>query len=72
MAVSVSTGSTFDFGSAELLFDIQNYRTQGEIVPYDIAPDGRFLMTKFARENEPEVIVVLNWFDELERLIPTE
>jgi Tol biopolymer transport system component len=74
MAVPVSTGSTFDFGSAELLFDTQYYRTfilTGG-VPYDIAPDGRFLMTKFGSKNDPGVIVVLNWFDELERLIPTK
>ncbi len=41
---------------------------------YDITPDGqRFLMIK---ESEQEALrqinVVLNWFEEMKRLVPTE
>jgi len=39
---------------------------------YDVADDGRFLMVKSLRERaEPEIILVQNWFDELQRLVPS-
>ncbi len=42
---------------------------------YDVAPDGqRFLMIKEADEGEGQlgqINVVLNWFEELKRLVPT-
>jgi len=42
---------------------------------YDIAPDGeRFLMIKQAGADEgsaTELILVQNWFQDLERLVPT-
>ena len=38
--------------------------------PFDVAPDGRFLMTKRVTGSRPEEItVVLNWFEELKRLV---
>jgi serine/threonine-protein kinase len=39
---------------------------------YDVAPDGRFLMIRDP-EGPPrqQIKVVLNWFDELKRLVPT-
>jgi hypothetical protein len=38
---------------------------------YDVAPDGRFLMIKNPVESPHQRInVVLNWFDELKRLVP--
>lgn len=38
-------------------------------VNYDVAPDGRFLMIQ--GEGAPtQVNVVLNWFEELKRLVP--
>jgi hypothetical protein len=40
---------------------------------WDVAPDGRFLMIKAATAaGSPEIIVVQNWFGELERLVPME
>ena len=39
---------------------------------YDIARDGRFLMIKEDTETNPQVTVVLNWFEELTRLVPTD
>jgi serine/threonine-protein kinase len=39
---------------------------------YDVAPDGRFLMIRDPKESPRQRInVVLNWFDELERLVPS-
>jgi len=34
-------------------------------------PDGRFIVTKHLR-NATHIAIVLNWFDELERLVPTK
>ncbi len=40
---------------------------------YDVAPDGRFIMIKTPDEDRPrEISVVLNWFQELEQLVPTD
>jgi hypothetical protein len=36
-----------------------------------VDPDGRFLMIGYASPQEELLTVVLNWFDELERLVPT-
>ncbi|MFC1794880.1 protein kinase [Planctomycetota bacterium] len=39
---------------------------------YDVAPDGRFLMIQDPKESPLQRInVVLNWFDELKRLVPS-
>ncbi len=45
--------------------------------PYDIAPDGRFLIIPTGQAEAgggtaPNPIVVLNWFEELKRLVPTK
>jgi len=38
---------------------------------YDVAPDGRFLMIQESQESTPpEIHIVLNWFEELKRLVP--
>ena len=41
---------------------------------YDITADGqRFLMIKGSEQQAPNQInIVLNWFEELKRLVPTE
>jgi hypothetical protein len=44
--------------------------------PYDIAPDGQFLMIKEGgaadqTDAAPKVIVVQHWYEELKRLVPT-
>jgi Tol biopolymer transport system component len=41
---------------------------------YDMAPDGRFLMIKEGGtqdERPPSIVLVLNWFEELKRLVPS-
>ena len=41
---------------------------------YDLAPDGeRFLMTQLIEPSPPpaQYNIVLNWFEELKRLVPT-
>ena len=73
-AVDVLGGDPLRFGSEELLFE-------GGFEPgvkwgskWDIHPDGdRFLMLQAEYPDPPQGIrVVANWFDELERLVPTD
>ncbi|MDA2939052.1 hypothetical protein MYX75_12425, partial [Acidobacteria bacterium AH-259-A15] len=74
MVVRIETEPTFRPGSPEILF---TGRYSGRGRNYDISPDGqRFLMIKRGRQTEEasaptQLIVVLNWFEELKRLVPT-
>jgi serine/threonine-protein kinase len=73
MVVSVQTEPTFRAGRPEVLFQGSYRATIGPLgyQYYDISPDGqRFLMIR--RDEAPSYInVVLNWFEELKRLVPT-
>ena len=77
MAVSVTSGSSFAAGSPAMLFqgDYLGPNTGRQV--YDVSLDGkRFLMIKpvEAQDRAPsdQIIVVLNWFEELKRLVPTK
>ena len=68
MAVEIETEPTVTTGPPRTLFQ-GSYRTGGGR-HYDLAPDGeRFLMIQASSWSQ--INVVLNWFDELERLVPT-
>ncbi len=77
MVVSVQTEPTFRAGRPEVLFEgsFVTTRLGGPIAYpyYDISPDGqRFLMIKSAEGSQSaQINVVLNWFEELKRLVPT-
>jgi serine/threonine protein kinase/Tol biopolymer transport system component len=70
--------SSLRFGAPERLFDfdISRYYAMPNIRFYDVSPDGRRLLTMaFADEPDStraEIHVVLNWFRELEQLVPAE
>ena len=78
MGVTVETEPTFSVGIPEI-------RVEGDYVFYagvngrnwDISPDGRrFLMLKNVGQSgedapPPQITVVQNWFDELQRLVPS-
>ena len=74
MVVKVTTEPTFAAGSPEVLFTGSYFFGAGR--NYDISPNGqRFLMIKEAEEEERQqgqINVVLNWFEELKRLVPTD
>jgi len=74
MAVPVQTEPSFVVGNPEVVFEGNYLMAQGG-PNYDVSLNGeRFLMIK-PLENAseaPEIIVVQNWFEELERLSPTE
>ncbi len=75
VAVRVRTDPSFTSSNAEIVFGERIYFRGRFGRTYDISPDGtRALMIK---EDGPgdtvtEFILVLNWFEELERLVPTE
>ncbi len=69
MAATVETQPEFKVTGTEVLFK-GRYLTN-EYHNYDVAPDGRFLMIQESQESTPpEIHVVLNWFEELKRLVP--
>jgi len=60
-------------GSAESLFEWAYYRPSPGPRSYDVADGTPLLVIKpDAAGDDPKIHVVLNWFDELKRLLPTD
>jgi len=76
MVVSLETEPTFSPGSPKVLFT--GRYAISSVRNYDISLDGQsFLMIKDVEQAEEtsartELIMVLNWFEELKRLVPTD
>src|SRR5262249_6392316 len=71
MAVSVQVSTEFHAGTPRLLFPNNRYGTGGA-VGYDVASDGRFLMTQAIGEtgnSQLMISVALNWDGELKTLL---
>jgi serine/threonine-protein kinase len=72
MAVEVIEDGTLSVGRPQHLFTKPVGATMG-VRNYDVADDGRFA-TVTIREQEPHpatrINIILNWFEELERLVP--
>jgi len=76
MVSAVETSAGFEASHPELLFEARYLSVIFRA--YDVAPDGqKFLMIKPVEAVEEgltagqQIVVVLNWFEELERLVPT-
>ena len=73
-AVPVQSGTTLVAGRPQVLFEFPMFVAPGGR-PYDITPDGRFVIIR-AAEPEPgggtasNMILVLNWFEELKGRVP--
>jgi len=70
MSVEVETQPAFKAGTPRVLFQTAGYLGAGN---YDVAPDGQhFLMIKQDEviPHPKELIVVLNWSEELKRRAP--
>ena len=69
MVVEVETEQDFQAQTPRLLFE-----SSYPLGDYDVAPDGqRFVMALPVGGSAPDQInVVLNWFEELKRLVPTD
>ncbi len=72
MVVSVQTEATFTAERPRLVFEGSYIHSQLDWASnYDISPDGkRFLMIKEETQPTAQINVVLNWFEELKRLVP--
>ncbi len=74
MAVPLQTEPSFRAGNPEVMFEGEYLSAQGG-PNYDVSLDGeRFLMIKPVVNESfaPQIIIVENWFTELERLLPPE
>ena len=75
MVVDVTTDSGFERSRPSLLFE-GPYGSNFPIRSYDITPDGQRFVMRQGQASEPEPVtslnVVLNWFEELNRLAPTD
>jgi eukaryotic-like serine/threonine-protein kinase len=74
MAVDVATQPGFTAGKPKVLFEGSYVPTPRSFPDYDVSPDGkRFLMLKAdAQAQGPtQINVVVNWFEELKRKVPT-
>jgi hypothetical protein len=75
MAVDIATQPGFTAGKPRMLFEGQYLPTPATFPNYDVAPDGqRFLMLKPSEQTASaptQINVVLNWTEELKRLVPT-
>ena len=73
MAVDVDTKSGFSAGKPRMLFE-GPYVLSGGYPFYDVSSDSqRFLMLKpveYQTAAPTQINVVLNWFEELKRLVP--
>ena len=74
----VTTASALTLGDPVALSTLQLPRTPFEARPFDIGPDGSIVSLAVATESSSEtrgprrIEVVLNWFEELKRLVPTK
>jgi serine/threonine protein kinase/Tol biopolymer transport system component len=71
VAATIETAPQFKVVSRKELFE-GKYMSCLVCQTYDASPDGEFLMIQDPKESPPQGInVVLNWFEELKRLVPT-
>jgi serine/threonine-protein kinase len=75
MAIAISTEPDFTAQKPTLSFE-GRYLQEGvsQCSLYDVSPDGRhFVMVQPEERSTPtQINVVINWFEELKRLVPTE
>jgi hypothetical protein len=74
MAVEIATQPGFTAGRPRVLFEGDYLPTPLNFPNYDVSQDGqRFLMLKPSEQEAAaptQINVVLNWFEELKRLVP--
>jgi Tol biopolymer transport system component len=67
MALAIGPGSPLVISQPKRLFGLESLGT------YDVAADGRFLFVDLPSDIAPRQInIIQNWFEELNRLVPTE
>ena len=75
MAVDIATQPGFAASTPRMLFQGRYVLAPFPASNYDVSPDGqRFLMLKPSEQTQAaltQINVVLNWFEELKRRVPT-
>jgi serine/threonine-protein kinase len=74
MVVDVTADHTFAAGKPRQLFEVESCNTEF-VRSFDVTPSGEFVMvTPGDQQPQPvtEINLILNWFEELKRLSPTE
>ena len=73
MAIPIEAGTSFTAGTPELLFEGRFKLGVHGSLSYDVSADGRFLMVERSQDETTDRLhVVLDWFNELKRLAPTQ
>ncbi len=76
MAVTVRTETDFSAENPRVLFEGAYLSNFFYTADYDVTPDGqRFVMIQPLEQSKSgplEINVVLNWFEELKRLVPSQ
>jgi Tol biopolymer transport system component len=73
---SVPVQSGTPFGRPQALFELSGMSRIIGGRPFDVAPDGRFVIIRSAQaeagvDTEPQIVLVQNWFTELKQRVPT-
>jgi eukaryotic-like serine/threonine-protein kinase len=73
-AVPIQSASRLIVGRPQVLFEYPILPAPGGARPYDVAPDGRFIIIGRGQENTPNasqnLVLVQNWLEELKRRVP--
>ena len=72
-AQAISTPSDWSADGRFIAYNDRSSATTADLRGHDLAPDSRFLMLR-RTDNDAggRPHVVLNWFEELQRLVPTK
>jgi Tol biopolymer transport system component len=72
MAVEIVSQPRFSPARPKVLFEKESPATYANLSNYDVLPDGkRFLMVQNSEQEATHINVVLDWFEELKRRVPT-
>jgi hypothetical protein len=74
VVVPVLPGPEFKTGTQQVLFSAKEYRRDSYHAAYDVTANGqRFVMIRISESGsiDQQLIIVENWFEELQRLAPT-
>ncbi len=76
LAVPVQPGTTLVAGRPQMLFEFAMAPALGGNRTWELTPDGRFVVIRSGQAEAggsapPNLILVLNWFEELKRIVPT-
>ena len=71
-SASIAPGATFKAGIPERVFDGRYQNKAVTHTGYDVAADGRFLVIGNSSPQAEVLTVILNWTEELKRLVPVK